>query len=89
MLPKSLLPKSTVPKLVLSKPTAPRAMLPRALREELPEYRPPSILAQHKGLAIAFGILFIALAIWCLSTPRGSRYAPPPKQPIYVDTVVQ
>jgi hypothetical protein len=89
MLPKSLLPKPTVPKIVLSKPAAPRAVLPRELRTQLPEYKPPSFLAQHKGLAIAFGILFIALAAWCLSTPRGSRYAPPPKQPIYVDTVVQ
>jgi len=89
MLPKSLLPNSTAPKIVLSKSTAPRAMLPRALRAELPEYKPPSLLAQHKGLAITFGILFVALAAWCLSTPRGSRYTPPPKQPIYVDTVAQ
>jgi hypothetical protein len=53
------------------------------------EYKPPSMLAQHKGLAIAFAVLLIVLAVWCLTTPRGTRYAPPPKQPIYVETVPQ
>jgi hypothetical protein len=64
-------------------------MLPRSLRAELPEYKPPSMLAQHKGLAITFAVLLIVLAVWCLTTPRGTRYAPPPKQPIYVETVPQ
>ena len=54
-----------------------------------PEYQPPSMLAQHKGLAILFAVVFMAIAAYCYLVPRGTRYAAPPKQPIYVDSVPQ
>jgi len=47
------------------------------------------MLAQHKGLAVVFAVVFLGLAIYCFKAPHGSRYAPPPKQPIYVDAVPQ
>ena len=90
VLPRSTSPGSTPPGSTASGSTPPRSTLPRWLLAELPEYKPPSMLAQHKGLAIVFGILFLALALWCITTPRGSRYAPRHlslAQPIYVEPV--
>ena len=61
----------------------------RPLPAEVNTYKPPSMLAQHKGLAVVFAVVFLGLAIYCFKAPHGSRYAPPPKQPIYVDAVPQ
>jgi hypothetical protein len=49
------------------------------------EYRPRSMLAEHKRLAIAFAIIVIASAIYLLR-PRHARPAPPPPaQSVYVE----
>lgn len=61
----------------------------RSLPADVSTYKPPSVLAQYKGLAVVFAAVFLGLAIYCFKAPHGSRYAPPPKQPIYVDAVPQ
>ncbi len=53
-----------------------------------PPYKPKSILAEYKGLAILFAAISIGFAVYCLSTPRtpprhaaritGAAQAPPP-----------
>jgi hypothetical protein len=66
---------------------------PRSFRERdlyappPPDYKPPTLLAQHKWLAMAFVVACVAIASYLYLVPHGTRYAPPPKQPIYVDTV--
>jgi hypothetical protein len=55
------------------------------------EYKPPSVLAEHKGLAILFAVILVAFAVYCLRTPH-RPHAPPPKAagkapPIYIETV--
>jgi hypothetical protein len=83
-------------------------MLPRSFRgeggapppEALYEYKPPSLLAQHKGLAVIFAILCVAFAVYCLrvplprksspagpATPRHEKQRTPPAQPIYVEPI--
>ena len=52
-------------------------------------YKPPSMLAQYKGLTVVFAILCLALTLYCFLAPHGTRYSPPPQQPIYVDAVPQ
>ena len=47
------------------------------------------MLAQHKGLAVVFAILCLVFTAYCFMAPHGTRYSPPPKQPIYVDAVPQ
>jgi hypothetical protein len=64
-------------------------MLPRSLRGAVQEYHPPSLLSQHRVLAIVFAVLFLALAGYCLLAPHGTRYTPPPKPPIYVEPLAQ
>lgn len=61
----------------------------RSLPAEISQYKPPSVLAQYKVLAAVFAAVFLGLAIYCYKAPHGSRYSPPPKQPIYVDAVPQ
>jgi hypothetical protein len=78
-------------------------MLPRSFRgeggvpppEALYECKPPSLLAQHKGLAVIFAILCVALAVYCLKVPRPRESSPAPAvpatpvpaQPIYVEPI--
>jgi hypothetical protein len=35
-----------------------------------PEYKPPSVLAEHKGLAIVFAAVCVAFAWYCWKTPH-------------------
>ena len=91
------MPPKTLPGLPRSLPRLPKSLSgpPKSFRgeagpppPELPEYKPPSLLTQHKGLAVVFGILFLALAayfVWSLRAPRAS----PPAQPIYVEAAPQ
>jgi hypothetical protein len=53
------------------------------------EYKPPSLLAQHKGLAVVFGILFLGLAVYFVWSLRAPRSSAPQKPPIYVEAVPQ
>jgi hypothetical protein len=71
--------------------------VPRSFRGEAPngypepgairEYQPPSILAQHKGLAIVFGILFVALAAYFVKSLSAAHRSSPPVQPVYIEVV--
>ena len=52
---------------------------PRAFREKNPytppppEYKPPSMLAQHWRLAVLFSAVCIAFAVYCFKAPRAPR----------------
>jgi hypothetical protein len=66
------------------------AAVPRTLRGEhypepgaIEEYKPPSILAQYKGLAVVFVIALIAIAVYFYKLPRTPIYFPPPA--VYVE----
>lgn len=61
-------------------PDSPRVSpSPSAYREENPytppppEYKPPSVLAEYKGLAILFAAISIGFAAYALSGPHGAR----------------
>jgi hypothetical protein len=62
-------------------------MPPGSFRAEAYAYKPPSMLAQYKGLAIVFAILFLALAAYCIKAPHAARQSAPPTQPVYVEAV--
>jgi hypothetical protein len=51
------------------------------------KYKPPSLLAQYKGLAIAFVIVLIATAVYFYKLPRTPVYFPPPTVEIYVEPI--
>lgn len=63
------------------------------------EYKPPSLLAEHKGIAVVFVIICLALAcgVYRYKSPHpdspqtrpasATRSAPPP--PIYVEAIPQ
>ena len=55
----------------------------------LPEYKPPSLLTQHKGVTIVFAILCVALAAYWIKSLRAARNAPPPVQSVYIDMLPQ
>ncbi len=55
----------------------------------LPEYKPPSLLTQHKGVTIVFGILCLALAAYWVKSVRAARDLPPPVQSVYIEMVPQ
>jgi hypothetical protein len=62
---------------------APRvSQSPSAYREENPykppppEYKPPSMLVEHRGLAIFFAVASIAFAVYCLKGPSRPRNLP-------------
>ncbi len=71
--------------------------MPRSFRGENPngypdpgalhEYKPPSMLAQHRGLAIAFVIVLLAVAVYFYKLPRTPVYFPPPTQAIYIEPI--
>ena len=46
------------------------------------------MIEEHKGLAIVFGVLFLALAAYFVkSILAAPRPAPPPVQSVYIDVV--
>jgi hypothetical protein len=57
--------------------------------DELPaDYKPKTMLEEYRVLAIVFGILFAALAVYFVkSVLRGPQRAPPPVQSVYIDVV--
>ncbi len=72
--------------------------MPRSFRGEesrgypepgaIQEYKPPSLLAQHKTLVIVFAILALALAVYFIKSLRAARPSPPPpSQSVYIQVV--
>jgi hypothetical protein len=68
---------------------------PSTYREKNPyhpppaEYKPPSLLAEHKGLAILFAVIVAAFAFYCLRAPHAPA-KPAPRasshaQPIFIE----
>jgi hypothetical protein len=52
------------------------------------EYKAPSMLAEHKYLAIAFVIVIVAASIYLYSAPRKPlKLDPPPAPPVYVEPI--
>jgi hypothetical protein len=47
------------------------------------------MLARHKGVGLAFGILALALAVYFVKSLRAARPSPPPTQSIYIQVVPQ
>lgn len=49
---------------------------PRAYREKNPynppppDYKPPSMLVEHKGLAVLFAVISVGFALYCLKSPH-------------------
>ena len=56
---------------------------PSAYREQNPykppppEYKPPSVLAEHKGLAIVFAVILIGFVVYGWRTLHAPRRRPP------------
>jgi hypothetical protein len=53
------------------------------------EYKPKSMLEEYRGLAIVFGILFLALAVYFVKSIRAARPTPTPTQSVYIGVVPQ
>ena len=53
---------------------------------ELSEYKAPSMLQEYRGLAIAFAILGLALAVYFIKSMLAAP-KPPPVQSVYIETV--
>jgi hypothetical protein len=77
----------------LGPPPAPSAYRQRNPYERPPaDYRAPSLLAEHKGLALAFLAVAIAFALYCWKAPHRSvaldaatRGSAAEQSPIYVE----
>jgi hypothetical protein len=54
------------------------------------EYKRPSILAEHKYLAIIFALVILAAAVYLFRTPHKTlTIEPPPAPPIYIEAIPQ
>jgi hypothetical protein len=51
------------------------------------DYKPPSLLAEHKYLAIVFLLAIIAASLYLLRAPREPRKIALPPSPVYVEPV--
>jgi hypothetical protein len=52
------------------------------------EYKAPSVLAQYKYLAIIFGLVIIAAAVYLARAPhKPLTIEPPPPPPIYIEPI--
>lgn len=53
------------------------------------DYKPPSMFAQYKGLAIMFAMVLLAVAVYFIKLPRTPLHIEPPTQEVYIDPVAQ
>ncbi len=51
------------------------------------EYKPPSLLAEHKYLALVFLLAIIAASAYLLRAPREPRRSTQPPAPVYVEPI--
>ena len=74
--------------------------MPRSFRGEEPrgypepgairEYKSRSMFEEYKGLAVVFGILFVALAVYFVKSMLAAPVPkPPPPQSVYIEVVPQ
>jgi len=79
-----------------------KAVSPKVFRAEGPmvypppgmlyDYKPPSLLVEHKWLAILLALVCIAFAVYCFRAPHrsldlGSSAAPPASHDVYVEAI--
>jgi len=54
------------------------------------EYKRPSILAEHKYLAILFVLVILAATVYLFRAPRKPlKLDPPPPPPVYIEPIPQ
>jgi hypothetical protein len=54
------------------------------------EYKRPSILVEHKYLAILFVLVIIAATVYLFRAPRKPlKLEPPPPPPVYIEPIPQ
>jgi hypothetical protein len=69
-------------------PKAFRGELPPDYPEPLPPYKVQTLLEEYRALAIVFGILALALAVYFIKSILTAPPAPPPPvQSVYIETV--
>jgi hypothetical protein len=51
------------------------------------EYRPPSLLAEYKYLALAFLLLIIALSVYVIKAPHEPLTITPSPTPVYIESL--
>jgi hypothetical protein len=51
------------------------------------EYKPPSVPAQYKLLAVAFVLVVVGVTVYFIKLPRTPLVIPPPPLTIYVEPV--
>jgi hypothetical protein len=71
--------------------------VPRSFRGEEPrcpepgaidEYKSRSMIEEYRGLAIMFGILFLALAVYFVKSVLAAPHPkPPPPESVYIESV--
>jgi hypothetical protein len=55
-------------------------------RPTMYEYKPPSLLAQYKWLALVFAVIVIVFAAYCIKKPRAAPRVPPAPQ-VYIEPI--
>lgn len=55
----------------------------------LSEYKARSMLEEYRGLAIVFGILALALAVYFIQSIRAAPHSAPPAQSVYIEMIPQ
>jgi hypothetical protein len=54
------------------------------------EYKPPSVFADYKYLAIAFVLIIIAVSVYLIRAPhKPLKIDPPPPPPVYIEPIPQ
>ena len=54
------------------------------------EYKRPSILEEHKYLAILFVLVVVAASVYLFRAPRKPlKLEPPPAPPVYIEPITQ
>jgi hypothetical protein len=54
------------------------------------EYKAPSIIAQHKYLAIIFVLAIVAASVYLIKAPhKPLTIEPPPPPPVYIEPIQQ
>ncbi len=67
-----------------------RGELPEGYPEPLPPYKVKTLLEEYRGLAIVFGVLALALAVYFVrSILRAPPPPPPAQQSVYIEPLQQ
>jgi hypothetical protein len=64
-----------------------RGELPPDYPEPLPPYKVPTLLEEYRGLAILFGVVALALAVYFIRSILIAPPPPPPPQAVYIEPV--